>query len=72
MRTTLIVQLDWLRERGIYADMGSRRQGAEVRTTRLMREFAENNLPPFACLQGLRAEFPVSRGFDVNILLGDE
>ena len=25
-----------------------------------------------ACLQGLRAEFPVSRGFDVNILLGDE
>ena len=72
VRTTLIVQLDWLRERGISADMGSRRQGAEVRTTRLMREFAENNLPPFACLQGLRAEFPVSRGFDVNILLGDE
>ena len=71
VRTVLWHQFGGLRNSKAYDTMDAVRPAAEARTTRLLREFAEKNLPPFAGLQNLQVTFPWNRGFEARIVLGE-
>ena len=70
VRTVLMQQVYWMRDAGVYAGMGAKQPGIEARAERLLRAFAEKNLPPFAGLDNLQLRFPWSRGFEADIRLG--
>jgi len=59
-------QLGWLRASGTYSSLDERRDAAQQRTTRLMRQFCENNLPPIGDLDYLEVSFPWNRMFEAR------
>lgn len=59
-------QLGWLRGSGAYSVLDAKREAVEVRTTSLMRRFAEENLPPFDELNNLEVTFPWNRMFEAR------
>ncbi len=69
VRTMIHKQFEWLRSDQLYSTMGRHQAAAEARVTSLLRQFAEENLPPFDGLQQLQVTFPWSRGFEVSIEL---
>ena len=64
-------QLGWLRGTGAYASLDEKRPSVEYRSTKMMRRFAEENLPPFDELQNMQITFPWNRMFEARIDLGD-
>ncbi len=63
-------QLGWLRASGTYSSLDERRDAAQQRTTRLMRRFCEDNLPPFDDLAYLEVTFPWNRMFEARFVFG--
>ena len=70
MRGVLWQQFGWLRDATVYDNMGKILPAAEARATRLLRDFAERNMPPAEGLQDLQLTFPWERGFEARIVLG--
>ena len=59
-------QLGWLRGTGAYASLDTKLPAVEARATRMMRRFADDNLPPFNELQYLEVTFPWNRMFEAK------
>ncbi len=59
-------QLGWLRGTGAYASLDTKRPAVEARATRMMRRFADENLPPFDELRYLEITFPWNRMFEAK------
>lgn len=59
-------QLGWFRASGAYSSLDGRREAAELRTTKLMQRFCEENLPPFGDLPYLTVTFPWNRMFEAR------
>jgi len=59
-------QLGWLRGTGAYASLDTKLPAVEARATRMMRRFADDNLPPFNALQYLEVTFPWNRMFEAK------
>ncbi len=70
IRQVMSRQLGWFRGSGFYTSLNEKRSAIENRSTRLMRRWVENNLPPFDGLQGLQVRYPWNRMFESDILLG--
>ncbi len=70
VRGVVARQLGWLRASGTYSTLGERRDAAQQRTTRLMRRFCEDNLPPFDDLAYLEVTFPWNRMFEARFIFG--
>ena len=70
VRGVLWQQFGWLRDATVYDNMGKILPAAEARATRLLRDFAERNMPPAEGLQDLQLTFPWERGFEARIVLG--
>lgn len=58
------------REGGIYQHLGKREQGVASRATKLMRDFAMDNLPPFDNLDTVQVSFPWHRMFEADMSYG--
>lgn len=59
-------QLGWLRGTGAYTSLDTKRPAVEARATRMMRRFADENLPPFDELRYLEITFPWNRMFEAK------
>ncbi|WP_338626189.1 DUF4127 family protein [Selenomonas sp. TAMA-11512] len=71
IRTSIARQLGWLRGSGAYSNIDDKMLGIVYRAERLMREFADENLPPFSSLHRIEVRFPWNRMFEADIILGD-
>lgn len=69
VRLTLGNQLGWLRGSGVYSRLDDKREGVEYRGSKMMREFAADNLASVAGLQDLEISFPWNRLFETEIHL---
>ena len=63
-------QLGWLRGSGAYASLGDKLLAVEARTTRMMRGFIDENLPPFDELRNIEITFPWNRMFEASFQYG--
>lgn len=72
IRQVMSRQLGWFRGSGFYTSLNEKRSAIEHRSTKLMRRWVENNLPPFDGLQGLQVHYPWNRMFESDIELGVE
>lgn len=66
IRGVVARQLGWFRASGAYSSLDGRREAAELRATKLMQRFCEDNLPPFADLPYLTVTFPWNRMFEAR------
>lgn len=66
IRGVVARQLGWFRASGAYSSLDGRREAAELRTTKLMQRFCEDNLPPFGDLPYLTVTFPWNRMFEAR------
>jgi hypothetical protein len=67
VRTVIGRQLGWLRGTGAYSSLDDKRVGIEARASRMMNEFAEDNMPPLNELSDLKVTFPWNRMFEADI-----
>jgi hypothetical protein len=67
VRTVIGRQLGWLRGTGAYSSLDDKRIGIEARASRMMNEFAEDNMPPLNELSDLKVTFPWNRMFEADI-----
>ena len=66
IRGVVARQLGWFRASGAYSSLDGRREAAELRATKLMQRFCEDNLPPFGDLPYLTVTFPWNRMFEAR------
>lgn len=66
IRGVVARQLGWFRASGAYSSLDGRREAAEMRATKLMQRFCEDNLPPFGDLPYLTVTFPWNRMFEAR------
>ena len=71
VRTVIGRQLGWLRGTGAYSSLDDKKLGIEVRATRMMNAFVEDNLPPLNELNHLKVSFPWNRMFEAQIDFSD-
>jgi hypothetical protein len=70
VRQVLGRQLGWLRGSGAYASLDGKLLAVEARATRMMRRFADDNLPPLDELRSFEITFPWNRMFEACITFG--
>lgn len=68
VRNTVARQLTWLRGDGVYGLLGSKKDAVSVRSTRMLQQFVEANLPPLPELEDLTVTFPWNRMFESDII----
>lgn len=71
IRTSIARQLGWLRGSGAYSSIDDKMLGVVYRAERLMREFVDENLPPFSSLHKVEVRFPWNRMFEADITTAD-
>lgn len=71
IRTSIARQLGWLRGSGAYSNIDDKMLGVVYRAERLMREFVDENLPPFSSLHKIEVRFPWNRMFEADITTAD-
>ena len=54
------------REEGVYSNLGNYEAGVVYRINSLMRQFAQNNLPPYPELENLTVSLPWHRMFEAR------
>ena len=69
VRNTIGRQLGWLRGSGVYASLDDKMIGVQYRADRMMREFADHNLPPLEELREIKMVFPWNRMFEADVQL---
>ena len=69
VRSVIGRQLGWLRGSGAYASLDAKRIGVEYRASKMMRDFVEDNLPPFSEFKEINVTFPWNRMFESDIQL---
>ena len=67
VRNTIAHQLTWLRGDGFYGSLGSNMDAVSMRSTRMMNNFIEENLPPIAEINTVTVTFPWNRMFEADI-----
>ena len=72
VRNIIARQLTWLRGDGWYGDLDGKKDVVGERTTKMLINFVDNNLPPFEGSEKLLVTFPWDRMFESDILRGDE
>ena len=68
VRNKIARQLGWLRGSGVYMSLDDKILGVQYRADRMMREFADNNLPPLPALREIKVNFPWNRMFEADIV----
>ena len=68
VRKTMGRQLGWFRGTGAYASLDDKKLAVEARSTRLLRSFIDEHLPPFNELRNVRVEFPWNRMFEAEFI----
>lgn len=71
VRTAVTNQLAMLLDGGAYLNLGRYEPAVQLRVTRLLREFAARNLPPYPGVDHLNFYFPWHRMFIGGIVLPD-
>ena len=71
VRTAVTNQLAMLLDGGAYLNLGRYEPAVQLRVTRLLREFAARNLPPYLGVDHLNFYFPWHRMFIGGIVLPD-
>ena len=71
VRNVVARQLTWLRGDGFYGSLNDKREAVGVRSTRMMEQFAQENLPPFKSLEDINVTFPWNRMFESDIQRGE-
>ncbi len=71
VRNKIARQLGWLRGSGVYMSLDDKIVGVEYRADRMIREFADENLPPFPALRELKVYFPWNRMFEADIVTAE-
>ena len=71
VRTTIARQLTWMRGDGFYGTLGTKKEAVSQRSTRMMNDFIEANLPPMADVNDVEVTFPWNRMFESDILRGN-
>ena len=72
VRNIIARQLTWLRGDGWYGDLNGKKDVVSERTTKMLTNFVDNNLPPFSGSESLLVTFPWDRMFESDILRGNE
>ena len=72
VRNIIARQLTWLRGDGWYGDLDGKKDVVSERTTKMLVNFVDNNLPPFKGSESLLVTFPWDRMFESDILRGNE
>ena len=72
VRNIIARQLTWLRGDGWYGDLNGKKDAVGERTTKMLANFVDKNLPPFDGNGKLLVTFPWDRMFESDILRGDE
>ncbi len=72
IRNIIARQLTWLRGDGWYGDLDGKKEAVSERTTKMLTNFVDNNLPPFNGSEKLLVNFPWDRMFESDILRGDD
>ena len=68
VRNIVASQLIWLRGDGFYGALNDKRDQVSDRCSRMMKNFAEKNLPPFKGEENLRVYFPWNRMFESDVV----
>ena len=63
VRTQVTEQLSWLQDTNVYLNLGRYEAATQLRVTRLLRQFAAENLPPIPGVDHLEFTFPWHRMF---------
>ena len=71
VRNTIARQLTWLRGDGFYGNLGTKMDAVSMRSSRMMNQFIEENLPPIAEVDTVVVTFPWNRMFESDILPED-
>lgn len=71
VRTTIARQLTWMRGEGFYGTLGTKKEAVSQRSTRMMNDFIQANLPPMADVNDVEVTFPWNRMFESDILRGN-
>ena len=71
VRNTIARQLAWLRGDGFYGNLGTKMDAVSMRSSRMMNQFIEENLPPIAEVDTVVVTFPWNRMFESDILPED-
>ena len=72
IRNIIARQLTWLRGDGWYGDLDGKKDAVAERTTKMLINFVDNNIPPFEGSEKLLVKFPWDRMFESDILRGSE
>lgn len=72
VRNIIARQLTWLRGDGWYGDLDGKKDAVGERTTKMLTNFVDNNLPPFEGNGHILVTFPWDRMFESDILRGEE
>ena len=72
VRTQVTSQLSWLMNPEIYLNLGRYEVPTQLRVTRLLRQFAAQNLPPYPGVDHLDFYFPWHRMFIGGVVLPEK
>ena len=72
VRTQVTNQLAWLQDPNIYLNLGSYESSTQLRVTRLLRQFAAQNLPPLPGVDRLDFYFPWHRMFIGGVVVPEK
>ena len=72
VRTQVTEQLSWLQDTNVYLNLGRYEAATQLRVTRLLRQFAAQNLPPMPGVDHLDFYFPWHRMFIGGIVVPEK